>query len=95
MNARDITLVSASVAAGALASAIAVRFLSRYSRKSFADEIDNLAVDAKLPLENSCAPNPFDPSKRKGFCIRRIALMFRAFCFILFDDFSCQVSLLG
>ncbi|CAA6659933.1 unnamed protein product [Spirodela intermedia] len=52
---------------GALASAIAVRFLSGYWRKPSSNEVDSLAVDANRALENSSVQCPFDPSKRKGY----------------------------
>ncbi|CAA7396256.1 unnamed protein product [Spirodela intermedia] len=67
MSTRDVALVSASVVGGALASAIAVRFLSGYWRKPSSNEVDSLAVDANRSLENSSVQCPFDPSKRKGY----------------------------
>ncbi|XP_031372721.1 deoxycytidylate deaminase isoform X2 [Punica granatum] len=64
MNSRDLTLVSSAAVLGALASAIALRFLfvDPKRRSSGVGSQKNGRISRKHP-----PPSPFDPSKRKGY----------------------------
>ncbi|XP_076927642.1 uncharacterized protein LOC143591278 [Bidens hawaiensis] len=63
MNSRDLTLISTAAVAGALASAIAIRYLVNPSKKLLSD-----TSNSKDVLHNSSFSNdPYDPSKRKGY----------------------------
>ncbi|TXG54370.1 hypothetical protein EZV62_019626 [Acer yangbiense] len=64
MNSRELTLVSTATVFGALASALAFRFFFFNPKKYFSriNSPHNDVVSSK-----SSSPNPFDPSKRKGY----------------------------
>lgn len=62
MNSRELTLLSTASLFGAVASALAFRFFFFNSRKHFS-RINSLSQNGA-----ACSPpNPFDPSKRKGW----------------------------
>ncbi|KAK1567399.1 hypothetical protein Q3G72_011658 [Acer saccharum] len=64
MNSRELTLVSTATVFGALASALAFRFFF-FNPKKYFSRINSPHND--IVSSKSSSPNPFDPSKRKGY----------------------------
>ncbi|KVH98143.1 deoxycytidylate deaminase [Cynara cardunculus var. scolymus] len=64
MNSRDLTLISTATIAGALVSAIAIRFLVNPRKKLSAASTSS--SDAVLRRKSS-SDDPYDPSKRNGY----------------------------
>lgn len=63
MNTRDLTLISTATIAGAVASAIAIRFFVNPRKKlSAADSTSDVVL-----RRNSSSDDPYDPSKRNGY----------------------------
>lgn len=64
MNSRDLTLISTAAIAGAIASAIAIRFVVNPRKKKLSAATSTSDV---VVWKNSSSDDPYDPSKRKGY----------------------------
>ncbi|KAJ8634195.1 hypothetical protein MRB53_027531 [Persea americana] len=67
MNSRELVIVSTATIFGALASAITFRFLINPGKPSSSSSSSIDSSSSNGALDNSSKPNPFDPSKRKGY----------------------------
>ena len=65
-STRDLAIASISAAAGAVAAAAALRFLSRCRTSSVRPQNMSLAANGSAP-ERPLGQSPFDPAKREGF----------------------------
>lgn len=77
MNSRELTLVSTATVFGALASALAIRFLFTNPKKQYPklDSSKNGVVSRKCSSQS-----PFDPSKRKGL-VPEMSIIHKALSF--------------
>ncbi|KAG2591905.1 hypothetical protein PVAP13_5NG512286 [Panicum virgatum] len=65
-STRDLAIASISAAAGAVAAAAALRFLSRCRTSSVRPQNMSLAANGSAP-ERPLGQSPFDPAKREGY----------------------------
>ncbi|RLM91559.1 deoxycytidylate deaminase isoform X1 [Panicum miliaceum] len=65
-STRDLAIASISAAAGAVAAAAALRFLSCYRTSSVRPQNLSLAANGSAP-ERPLGQSPFDPAKREGY----------------------------
>lgn len=89
MNSRELTLVSTATVFGALASALAIRFLFTNPKKHYPklDSSKNGVVSRKCSSQS-----PFDPSKRKGL-VPEMSIIHKGFSFYSYNNqFGSQIS---
>ncbi|XP_072970668.1 uncharacterized protein [Typha angustifolia] len=67
MSSRDLALVSISAAIGAVASAIAIRFVCSSRRNKPSPSSSSSSPSSDGSLDTSPSQSPFDPSKREGY----------------------------
>ncbi|GJZ46440.1 hypothetical protein Tco_0594036 [Tanacetum coccineum] len=100
MNSRDLTLISTAAVAGAVAAAIATRFLQN-PRKKFLKNDDTDDVVRKDTTSN----DPYDTSKRNGTgcsnapasLLRRGAALEFRYCtvYLSWDDYFMAIAFLS